>query len=169
MPPHRQGPPPGTIPVTVPGDAVLVRTPSMVVLAGAIMAFRNGFEFTLLTLFDTRRQQAPVDFALQPEDRHRETWLTIRYSDGRSRAADLNVNTPEDLPEGPHLTMQDGVMHSTEGWGAIRWWVSPLPPPGPVELAIHLNGNTRPTGVGRLDGSALARAAALAEVSWPES
>jgi hypothetical protein len=99
--------------------------------------------------------------------RSQESWIAVRYGDGRYRAADLNANTPFDQPKGPHLALQHG--EGGEGWDSSRWWVFPLPPPGPVELAIHLNGETSPTGMAHVDGAALVGAASDAEVLWPSA
>ena len=160
----RPGPPPGTVPVVVSADVVLARTARMVVWAGAVTVYPEGFEFTLVTLYDARSAAPPASWALDTSERGRMTWLEVGYSDGRRRAADLNANTPPRQRRGPHLTVLDAS--SSDGCDVSRWWVTPLPPPGPVELAIHLNGETSPTGVGRLDGATLARAADQAEVVW---
>ena len=160
----RTGPPSGTVPVVVPGDVVLVRSPGLVVWAGAIMVYPEGFAFTLLTLTDTRYVRRPASWALDVAERGRMTWLEIGYPDGRRRAADLNANTPHRQSRGPHLRMLDGS--ASDNSSVDRWWVTPLPPPGPVELAIHLSGQAEPTGVANLDGAALAGAAAAAEVMW---
>ena len=158
-----QGPPSGTVPVVVPGDAVLARRAGLVVWAGAVMVFPEGFVFTLLTLSDTRcAGPPPSDWALDVSERGRMTWLEIGYPDGRRRAADMNANTPDRQPGGPHLRMLGG------SGSYSRWWVTPLPPPGQVELAVHLNGEATPAAVGRLDGTAMVSAAGRAEVVWPE-
>ena len=161
---YRPSPPGGIIPVVVPGDVVLVREAGLVVWAGAITAFPEGFLFTLLTLIDSSRD-TPPDFALDTEERHTGTWLEIRYSDGRHRAADLNANTPADQPQGPHLTLQSGLASSTEGWHRSVWWVTPMPPPGPVELTVYIGGRETP-GTGILDGALLANAASRTQAVW---
>jgi len=162
----RPGPPPGTVPVVVSADVVLARTARMVVWAGAVTVYPEGFEFTLVTLYDARSAAPPASWALDTSERGRMTWLEVGYSDGRRRAADLNANTPPRQRRGPHLTVLDAS--SSDGCDVSRWWVTPLPPPGPVELAIHLNGETNPTGAAHLDGAALARAAGQAEAVWSE-
>jgi hypothetical protein len=78
-------------------------------------------------------------------------------------AADLNANTPFDQPEGPHLTFVDGAASDAEGWDYSRWWVRPLPPPGPVQITIHLGGHSEENGSGYLDGQAIAEAATRAQ------
>ena len=158
-------PPSGVIPVVVPDDVVLARAAGLVVWAGAVTVYPQGFAFTLLTLFDTRQPGPPAaSWALDVAERGRMTWLEIGYPDGRRRAADLNANTPHRQSRGPHLRMLDGS--ASENSNVDRWWVTPLPPPGPVELAIHLSGQAEPTGVANLDGAALAGAAAAAKVMW---
>lgn len=164
----RPGPPGGVVPVTVPGDVVLMHSPGLVVWVGAVTVFKAGFEFTMMTLFDVRRGEPPADWALDLPQRKRGTWLAVRFSDGRYRAADLNANTPREQPEGPRVTIMEGEASWTEGWARSRWWVCPLPSPGPVQVAIHLNGQAQPTGTGYLDGTALVDAAARAQILWPE-
>jgi hypothetical protein len=152
--------------VVVPGDVVVARAVGIVVWAGAVTAYPEGFEFTLLTLHDARSTAPPASWALDTAERGRMTWLEIGYPDGRRRAADLNTNTPHRQRQGPHLSVLDAS--GSDGCEVSRWWVTPLPPPGWVELAIHLNGKTTPTGVGRLDGAAIATAAGRAEAVWSE-
>ncbi len=160
------GAPNGVIPVVVPGDAVLVRQSSLAVWAGGVTVFPAGFEFTLLILSDSVHRESPADFALDVHERGQLTWLEMAYADGRRRSADLNANAPAVQPGGPQLTLVSGDSDATEGLGVTRWWVTPLPPPGPVELKIHLNGTGPSTGSGHLDGAAIAAAAARIEVLW---
>jgi hypothetical protein len=156
------GPPPGTVPVVVAGDVVLACAPGLVVWAGAVTVYPEGFAFTLLTMFDARHVEPPAPWALDVAERERMTWLEIGYADGRRRAADMNSNTPRRQPRGPDLRMVDGSGPYS------RWWVTPLPPPGPVELAVHLNGEENPTCAGGLDGAALVSAASNLEAVWLE-
>jgi len=151
----------------MPGDVLVVDAAGLAVWAGAVTVYPHGFAFTLRTLSDSRRiGPPPTPWALDVAERERMTWLEVRYSDGRTRAADLNANTPPRQPQGPHLRAMDAG--GSDGCDISRWWVTPLPPPGPVDLAIHLNGDKTPTGVGRLDGAALLSAATRAQVIWLE-
>ena len=100
--------PPGTVPMVVPGDVLVVDTAGLVVWGGAVTVYPQGFAFTLRTLSDLRRAgPAPTPWALDVAERERMTWLEVRYGDGRSRAADLNANTPPRQPRGPHLRAMD--------------------------------------------------------------
>ena len=160
-------PPPGTVPVVIPGDVVLVHSTGLVVWAGAVTVYPEGFAFTLRTLWDTSCTMPPAAWALDVAERDRMTWLEIRYPDGRARSADLNANTPHRQPRGPHLEFLSG--EGSEGCDDSRWWATPLPPPGQVELAIHLNGERAATGAGHLDGTALVSAAARTQSVWPSA
>jgi hypothetical protein len=165
MPENRDEPPPGITPITVPGDTTLLLQPGLMISAGAVRAWPQGFEFTLSILGDLDRSGAvPAEsIALYPEERGSHSWLSVRYADGRERSADLNANMPFDQPEGPHLTFVDGAGSFTDGWDYSQWWVTPLPPPGPVQITIHLGGRPDVTGSGYLDGQAIAEAGSRAQ------
>src|SRR5579863_9087062 len=123
-------PPPGIIPVTVPGDTILLRKPGLIISAGSVRAWPQGFEFTLTLLGDISVPDGvPAEsIALYPSERGSHSWLSVRYADGRERSADLNANMPFDQPDGPHLTFIDGAGSYTDGWEHTRWRVTPLPP-----------------------------------------
>jgi hypothetical protein len=165
MPEKRDEPPPDIMPVIVPGDTTLLRKLGLVISAGEVRAWRQGFEFTLSMLSDVHLADAvPVaSIALYPKERGSHSWLSVRYADGRERSADLNANTPFDQPDGPHLTCQYAESSDTEGWDHSRWWVTPLPPPGPVQITIHLGGHSKETGSGYLDGQVIAEAGTRAQ------
>jgi hypothetical protein len=158
-------PPAGDIPVAVPGDVVLVRSERLVARAGAVTVTSAGFEFTLSV---TSQDGHPGgDFALHEGERDRRTWLEVRFADGRGCTADLNTRTWTGGTENLWLEFLYGdAIDITDGVDS-RWWVSPLPPPGPVELTVHLNGRAGPVGTGSLDGQALLDAASAVETIWP--
>jgi hypothetical protein len=165
VPENPDAPPPEIMPVTVPGDATLLRKPGLVISAGSVRASPQGFEFTLSMVGDLDRDGAvPAEsIALYPEERGLHSWLSVRYADGRERSSDLNANIPLDQPDGPHLTFVDGAGSYTDGWEHSRWWVTPLPPPGPIQITIHLGGRSNETGSGYLDGQAIAEAGTHAQ------
>jgi hypothetical protein len=165
-PEFQDGPPSGVIPVVVPGDTTLINQSGLAVWAGAVAVFPVGFEFTLLIVYDADHRDPPADFALDVPERGQMTWLEMAYADGRRRGADLNANTPVDQPGGPHLSLLGGGSNTEDGGTASRWWVTPLPPSGPVEIKIHLNGTGSCTGLGHLDGSVIADAAARSRILW---
>lgn len=150
-------PPPRDIPVAVPGDLVFVRQPRLVAYAGAFTVSSAGFEFTVRITADVtgHPELVPQSWALHLDQRARETWLEVRFADGRACATDLNTSTWPGTSRDIRLKFLSG-----EG-STAHWWVSPLPPPGPVELALHLNGQTACAAT--LDAGTLLDAAATVE------
>jgi hypothetical protein len=166
MPENRVEPPPDTTPITVPGDTTLLLQPGLIISVGAVRAWPQGFEFTLsmLTSINHADTVPPESIALYPKERGSHSWLSVRYADGRERSADLNANTPFEQPEGPHLRCLYAESSDTDGWDQSQWWVTPLPPPGPVQITIHLGGRSEETGSGHLDGQLIAEAGVCAQL-----
>jgi hypothetical protein len=154
-------PPARDIPVAVPGDVVLVRSQGLAASVGAVTVTSAGFEFTLSIA--ARDGHPDVYLALHEAERDRHTWLEVRFADGRGCTADLNSRTWSGGSENLWLDFLYGdAMDIAAGFDS-RWWVSPLPPPGPVQLTVHLNGRAGPDGTGSLDGQALLDAASAVE------
>lgn len=161
-------PPAGVIPVTVPGDVILTRRTGLAVWAGAVAAFPEGFELTVLIQFDVQTGSPPGPI-IDTVQLHEAAVLSVGFCDGRYRSVTrMGLNRPAELSEGPHLTRVDGEADWSRGSVMDRWWVTPLPPPGPVELSVYLDAATEPSGTGQLDGAAIVRAASRAEVLWPK-
>lgn len=150
------GPEPGTaLPVTIPGDLVLVRRPGLAIWAGAVSAWREGFEFTLLMLHDFSVHGPVVDFAPVLGHQDAGVWLLIRFADGRICAADADSKRTLEQPSGPGLQLISGAA-TGHGTNFTRWQVRPLPPHGPVKLTIGSGGPAWETiGSGSLDGTAI--------------
>ncbi|HEV2450981.1 MAG TPA: hypothetical protein VGS62_03545 [Streptosporangiaceae bacterium] len=131
------------------------------------MVFPDGFQFTSLILFDPRSCRPPAEFTQFPHERDHKTWLEIRYADGR-HGASYQDYAASDQPQELLVSGQPSLASWDDGWIRREWWVTPLPPPGPVDLAIHVGGEDSPSGTGRLNGALLADAARSAEVLWPD-
>lgn len=160
-------PPARDIPVAVTGDLVLVRGPAIVVTAGAFTVSSSGFEFGLHVAADVSNPavRLPRDmFCVERDWRAHCTWMSISYSDGRACDAFMQRCTlpgDEDNTDSKDINVTY-LFHPDESW-ASRWWVSPLPPPGPLELTIHLDGRAGPVGTASLDAGVLLAAAAMVE------
>jgi hypothetical protein len=143
------------LPVTIPGDLVLLRRPGLAIWAGAVSAWREGFEFTLLMLHDFRVHGEVLDFAPVLGDQGAGVWLSIRFADGRTCAADVDTKRTLEQPAGPGLQVISGFA-AGNGANDSRWQVRPLPPHGLVQLTISLGGPGGETvGSGSLDGTAI--------------
>lgn len=165
-----------TLPGTVPGHLLLLRTDTVAVSVGNFRAYPNGFEFTLHTrerpteeTQSARGRRGLLDpFAWDwngenPQDRFR---LGLLYADGR-RA--LGQRWSPDQDHDPDAI----VVHGGSGGGSDHvwdgsYWVHPLPPPGPLVFVATWPGQ----GVGEvraeLDTTAMHQAAAEAVELWPE-
>jgi hypothetical protein len=158
-------PPVRDIPVAVAGDLVLVREPGIVVSAGAFTVSSCGFEFELHVAADTSDPavRLPMEmWSVERDWRADCTWMSVRYSDGRACDACIRRCTlPDDEDNTKSRDIRAAFMFSRgESSRSHRWWVSPLPPPGPLELTIHLNGRAGPVGRASLDAEVLLAAAA---------
>jgi hypothetical protein len=161
-------PPVHDIPVAVAGDLVLVRECGIVVSASAFTVASSGFEFELHVAADIRDPAArlPHDlFSVERDWRADCTWMSIGYSDGRASDAYIQRCTlPGDENNQESTDIRVTFMFRPDGsaWSS-RWWVSPLPSPGPLELTIHLDGHAGPVGTASLDAGVLLAAASMVE------
>jgi hypothetical protein len=144
------------IPVAVPGGLVIARQPGLLAWAGAFTVTPDGFEFALRIT-----TTGPCGWALHEEERNARSWLEVRYPDGRACESDLNDSLWQGGEENLVVAFLYGSSSSsaTETVDNSQWWVSPLPPPGPVDMILHLNGALGAAWAGRIDSAALRGAA----------
>ena len=171
-------PPEWALPVTVAGDLVLVRQGGVLVSVGAVCAYPVGFEFYLTFGFDRGqaagwRAGVPGDrllgfHARTPHERESVTRIVVGFADGT--VAD-SLSMTRVTPGEPVLRFAGG----DSGIGSYlpvlraesRWWVSPLPPPGPVEFRVFLHGAAGPDGTASMDAGVIVEAAARSQALWP--
>jgi len=173
-----EAPPEWALPITVAGDLVLARQGGVLVSVGAVCAYPVGFEFYLTFGFD-RGQAAgwsagvPEDRMLgfrarTPQERESVTRIVVGFADG----------TVADSLSMVKVTRGEPVLRFAGGDSGIgpylpvlraesRWWVSPLPPPGPVEFRVFLHGAAGPGGTASMDAGAILEAAARSQMLWP--
>ena len=107
-----------------------------------ILAYRNGFEIFLTRL---RRPDAPgFDEDLEPGAlASPETFrFSVEFSDGRTVTHDKPYGRSSAIPHGDAEPAEPILWSRGEGgtshYQLMRWWVSPLPPSGPVEFICQL-------------------------------
>jgi hypothetical protein len=168
-PGRMERPPAWALPVTVPGDLVLLSQPGTVVGIGPICAYPVGFSFYLIASLDTTRSSLSELLFLGRTAHEREnmTRLLVRYSDGAAARVVENKITAagEDLIL--RYCGEERQVNENLARQESMWWVSPLPPPGPVEFQIHLPAPAQVSGIARCDGTAIIQAASRSEVLWP--
>jgi hypothetical protein len=111
-----------------------------------LLAYSNGFEIFLTRL---RRPDAPgFDEDLEPgapggKLAGPETFrFSVEFSDGRTVTHDKPYGRSSATPHGEAEPVEP-ILWSRGGGGTshyqlMRWWVSPLPPSGPVEVICQL-------------------------------
>jgi len=168
------------LPVTVPANLVLVRHGGVVVSVGAVCAYPAGFEFYLTIGFDSGAVAGRgtggagsrlLGFhAHSPEESASATRVGVSFADGRA-ADSLACMTGTALPGDLVVRFSggdSGVQSYDQVWRAeSRWWVSPLPPPGPVEFSVALSGAVVADGAASLDAGLVIEAAGRSVVLWP--
>lgn len=169
-PGRRARPPAWALPVTVAGDLLLLSQPGTVIGVGPICAYPVGFTFYLIASLDTGLASPPELLFLGRTAHEREnmTRLLIGYSDGTAASSAVTKRTAG----GEELTLRYcGEVREVNGnWSRQEstWWVSPLPPPGPIEFQIHLPAAKQASGTAHCDGTSIIQAASRSEVLWPE-
>lgn len=167
--PHpRQGPPDGVLGWPVAGVTVVARTDTLVVAADRIVAYPAGFEFGITVRtndqptygsFNDQRQRAWSGVAAFPGESVR---VTVVFADGRRGTVDNFSSAPAGEVQ---LIPVHG--HGTQTRFDQRFWVEPLPPPGPLGVVVQWERRGLPETRADLDAGAILAAASQAETLWP--
>ena len=168
---HPWNPPEAELPGIVPIETLhFDRSEQAAVAIIGIAAYARGFEFFLARRI--RPGTPGLDEDPTPEMRRRRRRLaeledfpiSVRFSDGRTAISGRPRGDSE--PAGPVLQPRGGG--GTSHAQLFRWWVWPLPPPGPLEFIcqwpVYGIGETR-TGI---DGQLILDAARRSVQLWPE-
>jgi len=140
-----------------------------------ILAYSNGFEIFLTRL---RRPDAPgFDEDLEPGAPRGELAglepfrFSVEFSDGRTVTHDKPYGRSSWRAHGDAEPVEP-ILWSRGGGGTshyqlMRWWVSPLPPPGRVEFGVFVPGAAGPAGPASMDAVAILEAASRSRALWP--
>ena len=145
------GPPDHVLGQPVPAQVVIARTPTVVVAVDRVVAYPNGFELGVTA----RTQDEPVPGSL--ETGHRRSWSGTAAFPSQSLQVRLEGG----------LTVVPVSGSGTQARFDQRYWVMPLPPPGPVRVLVEWPDRDLPETQAELDGAAIVEAAARAETLWP--
>jgi hypothetical protein len=164
------GPPDAVLGRPVPVSTVLARTPSFVVAVDRVTAYSTGLELELTV----RTRDEPVHGSF---DRiQRRVWggtsafpgeslrVGVVFADGR-RAMTENFGGRGGGPVGDVTLLPMGGGGSQARFDQ-RFWVAPLPPPGPLGVVVEWESRDLPETRIDLDGSAIVAAAEGAETLW---
>ena len=147
----------------VTGPLMFARTEEVAVAVIGVWAFQTGFEFWLDARF--RHAQPPVEGGMAPQE---AVHVGVQFADGRK---DANFGRGPERAEGAALT---GVALNPGGFGGgLRhrnwsYWVSPLPPAGPVTFVCEWAAAGIPETRASLDAQLIVDAARRSVRLWPE-
>jgi hypothetical protein len=169
---RRFQPPENEVPAVVPVSTVLARTDGSALTLTGLRVFSTGLGFTLTLrcrpealppgeddlgslLWRGRRGAGP------------ELLVGVAFADGR-RASNLPGRDPFGAPEGlESLVLTQGSGSGQQLTVEQEWWLSPLPPAGPLRLVVRCDLFGLPEAAVELDGTAIRAAAEDVVVLWP--
>ncbi len=161
---RRMNAPENELPVALPQNVVLVRTPDLAVAVVGLQVYTTGVAFQLVArMRPGAREVARSDlndlFWGHRAGTGRGFLFGVEFADGR-RAGTL-ADSGNDL-----------VFHQGSGSGGDasieqNWWLSPVPPPGPLRLVVRCAALGVEETVVELDAAAVVRAVDDVVLLWP--
>ena len=161
--PGRYSAPENELPVALPVDLVLARTDDVAVAITRLQVYSAGLSLDLVV------RLRPSAAAARDGRLNELLWrhgpggsgflLGFGFADGRRTST---------VPGGGG----DVVLVSGGGGGGMSavdqsWWLHPLPPEGPVTVAVRCDELGIPESLAELDGTAVRRAAERVVTLWP--
>ena len=170
---RRHSAPENEAPVAVPVSAVLARTATVAVTLGGVQVFTTGVRFTVglrcrPEALDPLEGRNIGDLLWRHDRRAEQLLFGVELADGR-RAS----NVPGEAHPFGQPGDRDALVLSPGGGGGGQlvadqdWWMSPLPPAGPLRLVVRCDLLGLPETVTELDGAAVRAAAAEVVTLWP--
>lgn len=164
--------PDNEVAVVVPLSMVLARSDDVAVVVAGVQAHRAGFAFTLSAL--VRRQPRLDHDVFRQVAGHapagERLLLGLEFADGR-RGSNIDTATawPPALAAGGPQAIS--VMDSGGSGGGRRFdlhfWVTPLPPEGPLRFVLRWDAQQVAEAVVEVDGGLIASAGDQAQELWP--
>ena len=163
-------------PVAVPTSTVLGRGPDAAVLLTSALAYSTGTEFALSIRVRrrARRRSVPLHqlitgFGPDEIDANRAFLLGVQHADGRRTMTSGRHGAPTPANEDGEqaLSLALGSSNGSDNTYDLRFWLSPLPPPGPVTMVCRWPEFDIDETKVTLDGTAIAAAGSAAVELWP--
>jgi hypothetical protein len=175
---RRMSPPENEFPAAVGLTALLGRTDDAAVGITKFEAFSTGFQFTLAVRLRRARPELARGGLLMLLDPHhpgieiplpKRLLLGLEYSDGRraSTLQDIRTGGPLAVPGGQELTLAQHGGSGGDRSADETFWVSPLPPTGPVTFVLAWPAFDIPESRTVLDSAPIRAAADHSQLLWP--
>jgi hypothetical protein len=161
---RRIAPPENELPVALPQNVLLARTPDVAAALLRLQVYSTGVSFDLVvrarpSVTELVRRLDEVVWMHGPQ--RNRFMVGVELSDGR-RASNLpSVGHAEDV-----LFAHRGSAGG-EGSACQTWWLHPLPPEGPLRLVVRCDDLGISETAVELDGTAIRRASERVVVLWP--
>ena len=166
-------PPDNEIPVSVPVNTVLGRTPDACIALVGVAAYTTGVTFRLAVRMRTRApsvegiSRVMTGYHLPGDDPEARLLLGVEFADGR-RASNLSGGPlPADVPDAAAPVLSPSGGGGGDRAQDLDYWLSPLPPEGELLLVCACAPLKIPESRVIIDGGVIARAGASAIVLWP--
>ena len=169
--PTRLGPPTDQVPGVVPVEVVLGRSSDVAVLLTGMRAFPDGVAMVLGVRL--RQRVAGVDVEAwddmfdhghpEPGD---SRWQEARLRWGFTFADGAGVSNLEAHPGG--ISLHGGGGSGSDQGCDRDYWLSPLPPAGPIQVFSEWPRAGLPLAVSIIDALPILEAAARSRALWPE-
>ena len=160
---RRSSAPENEVPVALPLNRLLGRSDDVAIALVGLHVYSTGLAFTLVVR--SRPSSVEVDRRLQE--------LFWDHSPLRGGLFLFGVEFADGRRATNQRTSSEGVVfHPGGGSGGLSsidqsWWLSPLPPEGPVRVVVRCDPLGIPETVTEFDGSAVRAAAADVVTLWP--
>lgn len=168
---RRRQEPENEVPVPVALSPVVVRTDDLAVVLSGFQASTGGFAFTLSVLLrhDPGHRSDVFGQVAGHAPPGELLLLGLELADGR-RAASAGVAAwapPAEEEDDDDLLLVNGGGGGGGRRYDQRYWVTPLPSPGPVRFVVRWDARGVPETTAEVDGTAIAAAGATAQELWP--
>ena len=157
-------PPENELPVALPVNLVLARTDDVAVALTRLQVYSAGLAFDLVVRVrpsaDIARDDRLNELLWHGRGRGTAFLLGVGFADGR-RA----TNIPRGRGDGTVLVSGSG----SGGMSSVEqsWWLHPLPPEGPLTVAVRCDDLGIEESLTELDGTAVRRAGEGVATLWP--
>jgi hypothetical protein len=161
----RSSPPENEIPIVLPWSVVLGRGEDVVAALIGVRVYTTGVELDIVarTRGDRSRDMHHPGRGFPGEPG--QPLVGVEFADGRFTVASGFAHRPPPRP-GPALLLASGSMFGPNS-AAMRYFLTPLPPPGPMIVHFVWPALGLPESAVELDGGQVAAVVSDVEVLWP--
>ncbi|MGY1734260.1 hypothetical protein ACI798_22375 [Geodermatophilus sp. SYSU D01045] len=158
---RRMGPPDNEVPVALPVNVLLARTGDAAVALVGLQVYSTGVSTTLAVRVRERPRSVHGLSELVFGPGRGGLLVGVGLADGR-RVASGGVPRND-----PDLVWQPGAGSAGDRTADQEWWLSPLPPDGPLTVVVRSADLGIEEAATELDGTAIRAAAAGVVELWP--